>query len=146
MHKAYVAGLFDGEGHIGVGSPRSNPHGQVRVSISNSCLPVLTRLKTQYKGSIYEISGSLRKRRIYQWQISNKRGQIRFLKDIHPHLIIKQLQVEHALEWLKLIGPPGKHVAPETLNKRQVLTEAIKILNANPLGVELLEREGGIDG
>ena len=100
--KAYIAGLFDGEGCVsiikddrtGQGNHKSPSYSLILI-ISNNNKEVLEWLNK--KTGI----GNLAKRknqRLYDWKLSRKGTEI-FLNKIYPYLIIKREQAELAIEF-----------------------------------------------
>lgn len=139
LEKAYVAGLVDGEGSISLTSYLhriGREHWVLKVGISNRYLPVLEQLRTQYEGNIHR-SGSSRapnRQPCYEWILTGRDRQIRFLLDVQPFARIKQEQVKLALSYLRTIGSGsslgrGKHLTTTQEEKRAALQEAMGILN-----------------
>jgi hypothetical protein len=125
----YLAGFFDGEGCITLGS-----NGGLTVSIVNTSLPVLWKFEESFLGTISERKQKVNKKQ-YQWRAYGENAK-EFLECMLPHLIDKKDQVTTALHWLvaKEQFPPlhrdgrkGKFANPERLELlemyRTTLTE-----------------------
>lgn len=100
---AYAAGLFDGEGYVGIdktciGSGKSRSvHRGVKVIISQKDGQIMNWLKNNFGGNAYcQRNGS--KYYIHRWRIHAKKAD-HFLRCILPYVIIKKKQVEFALEF-----------------------------------------------
>ena len=106
MDNKYIAGYFDGEGSIGLYrslgstdprylSGRKSPSWVRTVGISNTYLPTLRELYSEFGGSLRilkETDGH--KKRIYSWTIGSKDSIARFLSKIVPHLREKGPQAQ----------------------------------------------------
>lgn len=104
--KAYIAGFFDGEGHVNV----SNVDGAkgfrlaCKVAISQKRPAVLQWLHTVFGGSLYKetkktsnITGYVPKGGNWVWSLHGKFGPRIFLKLIVPYIRVKKEEVETAL-------------------------------------------------
>lgn len=98
--RAYLAGLFDGEGYVGIVPGRQrkseNMSHTLRISISNNHPDLM-------KWLLKEFGGSIRKKRQkgflnQEWRLSSKQALV-FLNTIRPFLIVKKEQVEIAIEF-----------------------------------------------
>ena len=124
LNDVYVAGLFDGEGYVGVQSHRRYPSivYQIRVTLGVTYAPVITMLQATYGGSIHVNRHSTRNPRHKDQHVWVAGSQIAcsFLKKVLPHLIIKQEQAKLALELQASIDKwkfkfPGKHPQRERI-------------------------------
>lgn len=108
--KAYYAGLFDGEGYLGI-----NPNGkpwrdrpvylkpQVVISMkaSDSKL-VLERAKELWGGSLFNRKPRLNNHHwVLTWSLFTK-GAEKFLCDIYPYLVVKKEQAEIVFQFRAL--------------------------------------------
>ncbi len=111
MHEAtrlaYVAGLFDGEGHIRIQRQhfrdRRSPSHCVRVSVSNTDRSVIEFLHDTFGGYIVVVNNEARCRKAHwrtcwSWELTST-GAANFLSMIQPYVRIKQRQVQLALEF-----------------------------------------------
>lgn len=105
----YLAGLFDGEGCVGI---YSNGVGYLAcsVQIELKYLPVLEQIAEQFGGYIY----SRDSRDTHQW-CSRKRSIVEnFLTTVAPHLHEKKAQADLALLWLQgVIGAEARDMMKE---------------------------------
>jgi len=110
---AYIAGLFDGEGNIGIVKRKCHYHAtvpiyhlQVRLTLVQEYLPHW--LQMAFGGYVsFRKRPNSKHRDIYTWQIGY--GQATdFLKAILPFLKLKKPQAELAIEFQsnKIIGHP----------------------------------------
>ena len=81
----YMAGLFDGEGHVGVIGGSNERHHQLRVAISMCDSEPLDILYGKYGGNLRSRVRPERTRRVWDWNITG-RPAMEFLSDILlPH-------------------------------------------------------------
>lgn len=103
---AYVAGLFDGEGYVGVYNG-SGPHRNslvFKMSIAQSSRygdeypEVLYWIRDVFGGNVYTRKGgsSLTKKQEYEWCVTGHRAA-RFLKTIRPYLKVRHMDVDWLL-------------------------------------------------
>jgi hypothetical protein len=94
----YIAGLLDGEGTILIFKVPGSFH--LRVSVVNTDLPVLERMKGLFGGAICQKLEkiSIRTRPCWQWEIQGPKAA-ELLVELFPHLIIKKEQAKLALEF-----------------------------------------------
>jgi transposase-like protein len=98
MTNEYVAGLFDGEGYVGVSHQAAHDSYCLVVSVTNNHLPVLEELQGLYGGSISEPRhyGVKAGKGSWTWRAFSV-DALAFLRSIEPHVIIKADQVAEAL-------------------------------------------------
>lgn len=101
--KAYIAGLFDGEGDVGIYSPKSSKNGKrylrVTVRITNTHRPVLDWVRLVVgNGNVgeHKRTDMTNRKPVYRWQISNANARV-FLREILPYLHIKTDKVVEIL-------------------------------------------------
>ena len=134
---AYIAGLFDGEGNIGIVKRRNHPHATTpiyhlvaRVGMVDEIIP--RWLQMAFGGYIHRRRRPDPKHRdVYTWSVGYGTAAD-FLKTILPFLKLKKPQAELALEFQsgKVIGCP-RTVVGQFLRKREeelVVEEAQYIL------------------
>jgi len=99
----YAAGLFDGEGYVGIdktsvssGKARS-VHRGVRVIISQKDGRIMNWLKDNFGGNVYSQRNGT-KYSIYRWRTHAEKAD-KFLRCIQPYVIIKKPQVDFALDF-----------------------------------------------
>lgn len=97
----YIAGFFDGEGCVAV-YHNSNTNGyslrtQLTQNKSDASMKLFKYLKSTWGGNLGEHQ-TLSKKTGLNWQ-ANGDVACSFLKDIEPHLNMKQPQARIAIEW-----------------------------------------------
>ncbi len=102
--KAYAAGIFDGEGYIGIdkvskSTGSKNYHYGIRVIISQKDGLIMDWLKDNFGGNVYHQKRE-QKYSIYRWRIHSKKA-VEFLKNIYPYVLIKKSQIDLAIKFDK---------------------------------------------
>ena len=142
--KVYIAGLFDGEGHVFI-TEDMRPNYKtslhiLRTGVTNTYKPVI-----EWLFSIYPTTISKRVRHknhptwkpCYFWEASSKKA-LYFLKSIYPYLKIKKEQVRLAIEfqeqwqdrrYTRDIKGRVQKTSNEVYEKRKWYKEQIAILN-----------------
>ncbi len=124
VERAYLGGLFDGEGSVGVEREVRKERGnslrfRVVTSVSNTDKSVLDLFKEKVgHGFTYMVRRKGEEAKLWKplWIWKAKGGSGRFVLDlIYPYLIIKKAQADLALS-----GPAdaAMHIEMKTLNKR----------------------------
>ncbi len=133
--KAYLAGIIDGEGSVGI--YRSGPH---RGCAANRLLLVVTITSTSfillsYCQSITEEGTITLKRQrndkhqaCWEWRARNRKAS-KLLSSILPYLIIKKKQAVAAIKFAETIGRTGQRLSKEIQNDREKLYREIRLLN-----------------
>jgi hypothetical protein len=107
--KGYLAGIIDGEGHIGL-SRRPGKHGapiyHIRVVIANTSMALHHWLEQRLPGAGYIMQDTRKKldarpnthserwKTAYKWVIAGNRVALVFLREMVPYLVIKRAQAE----------------------------------------------------
>ena len=109
--KAYITGLFDGEGHVSVLRTWCQPKYhrkrhilyRLQLGIGNTNTEVLEWLVEKVGGKVYAVNWKAKGNRklCWQWRYDGKKAE-EFLKAIYPYSIIKRRQIEEALGFLGL--------------------------------------------
>ena len=94
--KAYLAGLFDGEGCIGLFWPRTSDLPYLQVSITQKNKALLEPLPLEWGGSIYNIKSA------WQWRIGDSKVITKFLEALYPYTTLRAREMEIALSLCKL--------------------------------------------
>lgn len=121
---AYIAGIVDGEGHIGFVHCRGSYF--VRVIVANTDRGLLEYLQSLFGGDIKAVQRKPGWKQSWQWRISWGRA-IEFLSLIEPWLRVKEDQAHLAFCWAYYA--PGKGGGPAQLERRKEasgVTEYIK--------------------
>lgn len=136
MDIKYIAGLFDGEGYVGVVHQRGpNCHSLV-CTITNTSTAAFPGLSVLYPAAVTRSKGG-RQRSCYTWRL-NGPNALAFLRDIAPHVYIKREQVDLALQFP--VGRRRLAVTPEVAALRADIylkLKAMKRVDADmePVGV-----------
>lgn len=100
----YIAGLFDGEGCIGVyRNGKKTPH--LRTQLTQNKNAVVTKM---FESLVDRFGGHFSEQKTthgvkYNWQLSSHKAA-RFLADILPYLILKKEQAKIAV-WWQMVRP-----------------------------------------
>ena len=101
LSEEYLAGLFDGEGHVTVTRNRANAREYLTVGcgISNQNRSVLETIREQYGGGIYCGNHATETRKAtYAW-LARSVEMTQFLQAVLPYLQIKRRQAELGIEF-----------------------------------------------
>ena len=96
--RAYMAGVIDGDGHLGI---QKHPYCAPAIQFVNESLPLM-------KWAALHFGGTFRKENIpsgkdfYRWSLYGKQAQTQFIRDILPFLLIKKSQAKILLEFLMI--------------------------------------------
>ena len=111
---AYFAGLFDGEGCIGIYKhPRSGF--SYKLTLSNTDPRPLIRAHQIFGGHLRKSTRAgqgTHQRDIWRWEPDGRRSS-RFLMAIYPHLIIKKEQASIFLRIIESVKTGGRRRSPE---------------------------------
>lgn len=129
VEKAYLAGLFDGEGCIAC---NFHSGGSIVLSVRfcNTNEAAVFRMYQLFEGSFNVVKWNPRnmKKRLWQWSLGG--GNCRFfLETLLPYLKIKKKQAELALAYTTLIVDFGQKIDDANKLKRELLRQAITSLN-----------------
>lgn len=110
--RAYIAGLFDGEGCVilykRIRKPTNRVEFSLVVSIGNTHRPTLEWIKNQFGGSIAKRHNGTNLP-VWEWKASN-RSAYDFLWVLLPYCRIKKAQIELAIEAHETIISQGKNL------------------------------------
>ena len=99
---AYVAGIVDGEGTIGLHKNyeyKGRPFYGLRVSVGNTNEWLISFLKMQFGGYVFkETHSNPLHKDCWKWELHAKKSYV-FLKAILPYLQIKRPQAELAIRF-----------------------------------------------
>lgn len=124
---AYLAGIIDGEGCIGVAKRR-----YVRLRVSNTNFDLIQWLYQKFGGSIWNVKVKGNRRAQKCWTLKAKKATD-LLECVLPYLIIKEEQAQLALHWQKGISWPYKGgnqpLSDVEKERRSTLVQKMKVLN-----------------
>lgn len=121
---AYVAGIVDGEGYIGISADHRNrynsnrPCWRLRVSVTNTNEWLMQYLKFSFGGSISIKGGKGNKKPCYDW-VLNRGHAAEFLKLILPYLRLKRPQAELAIKFQSNISKSTRRLTDEQFAIRE---------------------------
>ena len=138
LQLAYLAGIIDGEGCLGISKNttkkqrQKNPKYQSEVCIINTDTRLMNWLKENFGGLVNErkIYGPNDKIS-YRWRIKESQHQI-ILKAIIPHLVIKTEQAKLIIKFLTnktQNNLDGREVSQKEIIRREYYYQEIKKLN-----------------
>jgi len=126
---AYIAGIVDGEGYIGVSTDgKKFKHGRqnlrLRVTVTSTDEWLCQHLRFSIGGGLVTLKPqSENQRPCWQWQLSYRQAG-EFLKLILPYLHIKKPQAELAIKFQEAKGRSTRGLSDE----QRAVEEAQKIL------------------
>lgn len=99
---AYLAGFFDGEGHVSIISFVGHGHKQhaARLNVTNTDLPALEFYQSIYGGSIRKHSKP--RKQTYRWELRRNEDRVKFILACLPYLIVKKEEANIVLEFLRI--------------------------------------------
>lgn len=140
---AYVAGIVDGEGYIGVvkremtGSMRSTRYAGVLV-VGNTSRRLIEALVAAFDiGSVTYRRGGERKKGCFLWAIQSRNARDVLVR-VRPYLVVKRAQADLVVEFVDGFesfkgGRPGKFggqtVSDHELGRRSRIYEELRRLN-----------------
>jgi len=110
IDRAYLAGFIDADGSIGVNKLQTGS--TIRVTASNTAIPVLEELKSLWGGSICISSDKRSNHKPHGNLVWTARAAKEILLAIQPYLKIKQEQCRVALSFMNTVNPPDKQFEP----------------------------------
>jgi hypothetical protein len=131
--RAYAAGLFDGEGHIGIAvakNGRGELYHRLMIDITNTNVEIVHWLFERWDGVIHAPRYFAKEewRTAHRWTVCDGRA-MRFLEDVLPFLIIKKEQAELGIEFQKTKTRGGFGAPKPDLVYRDEVREKISNLN-----------------
>ena len=129
VEKAYIAGIVDGEGSIGLWRHHKNETHTPNVTVANNDLTLLRWIQSKVGGVV----SSKKKRQAhhansYAWSVRQDRA-ISFLNDIKCYLIVKRQQAELITGEYKSVTHRAGKYTPEMLKKKEALAAKVSALN-----------------
>jgi LAGLIDADG-like domain len=125
VDRAYLAGLFDGEGCVYIGAKKGKQgQYQLVVTLTNSHKPTIDALHEQYGGIVQIHHRGLR--RHYAYALRSLKAKA-LLQDVLPYLRIKRAEAELALEFQDHMS--ARHpLTPNVMSYRQGCMDRMKAL------------------
>ena len=136
LEKAYLAGLFGGEGSVGYYYKSATGYHAAQVQISNSSPEIIEWLRERIPfGSIAVTNNKKCKYTNWSW-ICNSRLKVKeFLETIRPYLVFKSKQVDLLFSlWdaeQKIGCGAGVKLSEDTVKLRQYTEAQLKLLKTS---------------
>ena len=135
---AYLAGILDGEGFIGLAIRPYRPDDPSRhryaswtaaLSLSTTTPALCWWLLERFGGRLYAARSEAQQKPIFQWKAGGKAAR-QVLEAALPYLLLKRRQAELVLAFLDTAAHPGRRgTAPAVLAQRQALADELHRLN-----------------
>jgi hypothetical protein len=131
---AYLAGLFDGEGHISsvIGTKSPVPYIKIGLSLTNREV-IEAIIAYTGVGTMIWHQRAAHCKQCYQWHVQSREAAAVCLRRMLPYLLIKRERALLALELIELANAQGarqgKKVTMSEITPRWVIHEQIKELN-----------------
>lgn len=110
MNPAYLAGLFDGEGSIGIYRYFGGKYAlrtQFTQNKNKHSTKLFNALMKEFGGNL-GLHRTLSGRLAFNWQLSSRNAAM-FLGVIFPHLLFKREQAALAISWMKSKPLPSRN-------------------------------------
>jgi hypothetical protein len=158
--QAYFAGVFDGEGSVGVylnRQPCGRAYYYVKVQVKMSTAEIPGLLWREYPEGLLELREQRSERHAHCWEfILNGQNAYRFLQEIKPFVILKDQQVRLALTFLAIqqryVRTTGQRGGEHTaiadrddsyVHRAEIIHAKMKVLNQRgPRGVNSVNLVG----
>jgi hypothetical protein len=130
--KAYLAGIFDGEGTIGYYDFRNRHESTVMITNADPRL-MNWIMDTIGYGNVHTVKKGYTRRKhvVHHWRISNKPRVKEFLEAIYPYLIVKRDQAELLLSLWNLENPGKNKITSEVKSRRDQVVNKLKLLKTS---------------
>lgn len=129
VERAYIAGIVDGEGSIGLWRHHKNETHTPNVTVANNSLELLQWIRAKVGGTIVSKKKRLEHHQnSYAWSVRQDRA-IRFLNDIKEFLIVKRPQAELIIKEYKAVTHRSGKYTSEMLKRKEVLVAKMTKLN-----------------
>lgn len=134
VEKAYLAGIFDGEGTIGYYDYRKRHESTVMITNADPRIMTWILEKIGY-GCVTTIRKAYDRRKhiVHHWRISNRPRVKDFLEAIVPYLIIKKDQAELLLELWKVEKSSRNMITSTVKTQRDQVMNQLKLLKTSHL-------------
>lgn len=116
LKKAYLAGIFDGEGSISIIRHPDTVIPLLHIAISQTNFPFLNEISKIYGGNCSE-----NKNGCWNWQLYGAAKQVRFLSAIQPYAILKAEEIAISIELCRLTPEKGQNVKHTQDERTQLL-------------------------
>ena len=114
VEKAYLAGFFDGEGHVSI-TYNHGKHPYVHVGLAQNRPAVLHWVSSLFSGKVHRDKNGTHK-----WQIGGRDGVKCFLRIVRPYLRIKAQEADEAM---LMLNSPVPYTTEQVEAARERLQE-----------------------
>lgn len=126
---AYLAGIFDGEGCVGVSKTiikKTNTfYHFLEVRIVNTDYAMMKWIVENFGGHLIKSIRAPNRRNCYIWRIMKSD----LMEELLPYLITKKKQIEQAILFTNTKGRMGRRITNSELKQRDRIMKRIKFLN-----------------
>jgi len=134
----WMAGFFDGEGHIEVAKYRSSKYGRLVASVTNMKKDGVTPFRI-FGGSIFIAN----KRNVWRWQAYGGEAKT-LLEALLPYLRLKRDAAKVAIRFQNTLGHYGtRSLTPTLIRKRDALIERFREIQPARRGMSKGRQEIG---
>lgn len=135
--KAYIAGIVDGEGCIGIyrmAGKRNRKEAArlcLRLIVGSTTKPLLDWLQLMTGIGTVTIHGpgDNRRKPSWDWQVRGRQA-VELLFQLASYVIVKERQIHIACEFMNTMGPVGRHELSErTVIARKKVANAMRLAN-----------------
>lgn len=132
--RAYLAGLFDGEGTIGYYDFRQRHESTVMITSADPRIMSWIIEKIGY-GNVHTVKKAYDRRKhiVHHWRICGRPRVLDFLEAITPYLIIKRDQAELLLNLWQIEKPKKNAITADVKARRDQVVEQLKLLKTSHL-------------
>ena len=139
----YIAGFFDGEGHIGL-VKRKAYRAVPQIMIYNTSKPVLKKME-YFLNSIgifctveLKRTATENSRDCWQLRLKGQHSMLMFCSVMEPYLVVKQLMCKVVAAYIRLRLSEGKH-GKDYINSENIFVETVSLINQGDIKYEDLE-------
>ena len=135
LELAYIAGIFDGEGCIGIARSKNGRYYHLIAELGMANKYISHLLKFHFGGSVHEIPKPDNCQVQWHWRVASVKADM-FLRTIVPYLRLKKAEAQLGIEFQKGLHRKRKAVIPDEV---LVVRQAQKILMSKL-------KKGGVNG
>ena len=120
VDRAYIAGVFDGEGCICITTRNQRRYHSLRITVTNTHQGLIRFLHERLGGCVSPHSAREKCRPTWTWVAPDQRSE-NILVLLQPFLLVKKHQCELALEFRRLVKSAGHRLTIEDRRCRENL-------------------------
>lgn len=119
--KAYLAGLFDGEGSISITHTEHTQY--IMITLSNNCKSLLLGIKDAFGGGLAQ---STQHKQCWQWAANNQLVATKFLETVLPYLVLRKAEAEIAVQLTRTACRQGQNYTDQQRLVRHIMFDKLK--------------------